>query len=161
MSSGMQTKGLAAQLRAGLFHTKDGATSADLQASAAPECSRSQITHALNAMRGTGLVSRTPDPNGTRWRLTPATRIKVAKTITSAAENTARRTTATVTASHTVPAHAVVALSPAQKKANESARISQAIAEFEANGGRIEVLGNTPIRRAAGYRQSMGGIAQV
>ncbi|MGV7200340.1 hypothetical protein [Xanthomonas citri] len=157
----MQTKGLAAQLRAGLFHAKEGVTSAELQATAAPECSRSQITRALNAMRGTGLVSRTPDAGGTRWRLTPATRIKVAKTMTSAAENSARRTTPTVIPSHTVPAHAVVALSPAQKKANESARISQEIAEFEANGGCIEVLGNTPIRRAADYRQSMSGIAQV
>ncbi|MBB3759250.1 hypothetical protein [Xanthomonas arboricola] len=159
MSSGMQSKGLAAQLRAGLFHAKDGATSAALQATAAPECTQSQVTRALNAMRGTGLVIRTPDPTGTRWSLTAATRAKVARTLTSDAENTARRSKPAVVPSHTTPSHAVLALSAAQKKAIESARIAQEIADFQAHGGRIEVLGNTPIRRPGGYRQSMSGIA--
>ncbi|RFF51698.1 hypothetical protein [Xanthomonas campestris] len=159
MSTGMQSKGLAAQLRAGLFHAKDGATSAALQATAAPECSQSQVTRALNAMRGTGLVIRTPDPAGTRWSLTAATRAKVARTITSDAENTARRGKPAVVTPHKVPPHALFALSTSQKKAQESARIAQQIAAFQADGGHIEVLGTTPIRRPPGYRQSMSGIA--
>lgn len=161
MSAGMQSKGFAAQLREGLFHAKDGMTSAALQATTAPDCTRSQITRALNAMRGTGLVTRKPDPAGTIWSLTAATRTKVARTLTSDAENTARRTKPAVVSPHTTPSHAVLALSAAQKKAIESARIAQEISDFQARGGRIEVLGSTPIRRSAGYRQSMSGIATV
>ncbi|QHG87969.1 hypothetical protein ACCQ13_14885 [Xanthomonas sp. NCPPB 1638] len=159
MSSGMQSKGLAAQLRAGLFHAKDGATSAALQATAAPECTQPQVTRALNTMRRKGLVTCTPDPTGTRWSLTAATRIKVARVVISHNENTARRSHAVATVSPIAPPPSGFALTAAQKKARESACITEQIAAFQAGGGCIEVLGTTPIRHPPGYRQSMSGIA--
>jgi hypothetical protein len=48
----------------------------------------------------------------------------------------------------------------AQKKARESAAIAEQLADFQRHGGRIEVLGNTPLRKEPSYRASMRGVAR-
>ncbi len=156
MSGKLLTTGRAGRIRAVLLLFPEGATAAQVHTAGDFDCNVIAVNDALAAMRRAELVSQKVSGAQRLWRLTPRTVVLMRR-----AEQAAKQKHATAARRAPAPVDtAAFASTSIQRKDLERAQLKKEMDEFKRRGGRVQVLGNTPIRKDKTYRASQSGIAR-
>lgn len=148
MSAKIQQFGRAAAIRALLLDRPAGASDEELLASGTLTCTLKQLNSSLAAMRDTGQVQVSITKGNRVWMLT-TTMHKLMRTLDARMEPT-RAAAARVMRSAPTGSHNSTTV---QHKDRDRAVIADQLAAFRRAGGKVEVLGNTPVRQELSRRQ--------
>jgi len=148
MSAKIQQFGRAAAIRALLLDLPAGASVEELLAAGTLTCSLKQLSSSLAAMRDTGQLQASITKGNRVWLLTP-TMHRLMRTPDARVEPT-RAAVVRVMRSAPTGSHNSTTV---QHKDRERAEIAEQLAAFKRAGGKVEVLGNTPVRQELSRRQ--------
>lgn len=148
MSAKIQQFGRAAAIRTLLLDLPAGASADELLAAGTLTCTLKQLNSSLAAMRDTGQVQASVTKGNRVWMLT-ATMHRLMRTPDARVEPT-RAAVARVMRSAPTGSHNSTTV---QHKDRERAVIADQLAAFRRAGGKVEVLGNTPVRQELSRRQ--------
>lgn len=148
MSAKIQQFGRAAAIRALLLDRPAGASDEELLASGTLTCTLKQLNSSLAAMRDTGQVQVSITKGNKVWMLTP-TMHRLMRTPDARVEPT-RAAVVRVTRSAPTGSHNSTTV---QHKDRDRAVIADQLAAFKRAGGKVEILGNTPVRQELSRRQ--------
>lgn len=154
MSAKIQQFGRAAAIRALLLDLPAGASDEELLASGKLTCTHKQLNSSLAAMRDTGQVQVSITKGNRVWMLTP-TMHRLMRTPDARVEPT-RAAVARVMRSAPTGSHNSTTV---QHKDRDRAVIADQLAAFKRAGGKVEILGNTPVRQELSRRQINDGAA--
>lgn len=148
MSVKIQQFGRAAAIRTLLLDLPAGASADELLAAGTLTCTLKQLNGSLAAMRDTGQVQASVTKGNRVWMLT-TTMHRLMRTPDARVEPT-RAAVARVMRSAPTGSHNSTTV---QHKDRERAVIADQLAAFRRAGGKVEVLGNTPVRQELSRRQ--------
>lgn len=148
MSAKIQQFGRAAAIRTLLLDLPAGASADELLAAGTLTCTLKQLNSSLAAMRDTGQVQASVTKGNRVWMLT-TTMHRLMRTPDARVEPT-RAAVARVMRSAPTGSHNSTTV---QHKDRERAVIADQLAAFRRAGGKVEVLGNTPVRQELSRRQ--------
>lgn len=148
MSAKIQQFGRAAAIRALLLDRPAGASDEELLASETLACTLKQLNSSLAAMRDTGQVQVSITKGNRVWMLT-TTMHRLMRTPDARVEPT-RAAVARVMRSAPTGSHNSTTV---QHKDRDRAVIAAQLAAFQRAGGKVEILGNTPVRQELSRRQ--------
>jgi len=148
MSAKIQQFGRAAAIRALLLDRPAGASDEELLASGTLTCTLKQLNSSLAAMRDTGQVQVSITKGNRVWMLT-TTMHRLMRTPDARVEST-RAAVARVMRSAPTGSHNSTTV---QHKDRDRAVIADQLAAFKRAGGKVEILGNTPVRQELSRRQ--------
>lgn len=148
MSAKIQQFGRAAAIRTLLLDLPTGASADELLAAGTLTCTLKQLNSSLAAMRDTGQVQASVTKGNRVWMLT-TTMHRLMRTPDARVEPT-RAAVARVMRSAPTGSHNSTTV---QHKDRERAVIADQLAAFRRAGGKVEVLGNTPVRQELSRRQ--------
>jgi len=148
MSAKIQQFGRAAAIRTLLLDLPAGASAEELLAAGTLTCTLKQLNSSLAAMRDTGQVQASVTKGNRVWMLT-TTMHRLMRTPDARVEPT-RAAVARVMRSAPTGSHNSTTV---QHKDRERAVIADQLAAFRRAGGKVEVLGNTPVRQELSRRQ--------
>ncbi|WP_448130698.1 hypothetical protein [Stenotrophomonas rhizophila] len=148
MSAKIQQFGRAAAIRALLLDLPAGASVEELLAAGTLACTLKQLNSSLAAMRDTGQVQASITKGNRVWMLT-ATMHRLMRNPDARVEPT-RAAVARVMRSAPTGSHNSTTV---QHKDRDRAEIADQLAAFKSAGGKVEILGNTPVRQELSRRQ--------
>lgn len=148
MSAKIQQFGRAAAIRALLLDQPAGASDEELLASGTLTCTLKQLNSSLAAMRDTGQVQVSITKGNRVWMLT-TTMHRLMRAPDARVEPT-RAAVARVMRSAPTGSHNSTTV---QHKDRDRAVIADQLAAFKRAGGKVEILGNTPVRQELSRRQ--------
>lgn len=148
MSAKIQQFGRAAAIRALLLDRSAGASDEELLAAGTLTCTLKQLNSSLAAMRDTGQVQVSITKGIKVWMLT-TTMHRLMRTPDARVEPT-RAAVARVMRSAPTGSHNSTTV---QHKDRDRAEIADQLAAFRRAGGKVELLGNTPVRQELSRRQ--------
>jgi len=145
----IQKYGRAAKIRDVLFAIPTGATTVEIKAAADLSDGLSAIGTSLVAMRKSDQVTMTMGPNSIIWHLTPKTRAEMARlAATAAVFNRPRRAPPAPSAR---PSDSSTTI---RHKDDARTEIAAQLESFRRAGGKIEILGHTPLKSVPNRRTS-------
>ncbi len=148
MSAKIQQFGRAAAIRTLLLDLPAGASAEELLAAGTLTCTLKQLNSSLAAMRDTGQVQASVTKGNRVWMLTTKMH-RLMRTSDARVEPT-RAAVARVMRSAPTGSHNSTTV---QHKDRDRAVIADQLAAFRRAGGKVEVLGNTPVRQELSRRQ--------
>jgi hypothetical protein len=148
MSAKIQQFGRAAAIRTLLLDLPAGASADELLAAGTLTCTLKQLNSSLAAMRDTGQVQASITKGNRVWMLT-TTMHRLMRTPDARVEPT-RAAVVRVMRSAPTGSHNSTTV---QHKDRDRAEIADQLAAFHRAGGKVEILGNTPVRQELSRRQ--------
>ncbi len=148
MSAKIQQFGRAAAIRALLLDRPAGASDEELLASGTLTCTLKQLNSSLAAMRDTGQVQVSVTKGNRVWMLT-TTMHRLMRTPDARVEPTRAAVTRVMRSAPTGSHNSTTV----QHKDRDRAVIADQLAAFKRAGGKVEILGNTPVRQELSRRQ--------
>lgn len=148
MSAKIQQFGRAAAIRTLLLDLPAGASAEELLAAGTLTCTLKQLNSSLAAMRDTGQLQASVTKGNRVWMLT-TTMHRLMRTPDARVEPT-RAAVARVMRSVPTGSHNSTTV---QHKDRERTVIADQLAAFRRAGGKVEILGNTPVRQELSRRQ--------
>jgi len=148
MSAKIQQFGRAAAIRTLLLDLPAGASAEELLAAGTLTCTLKQLNSSLGAMRDTGQVQSSITKGNRIWMLT-TTMHRLMRTPDARVEPSRAAVTRVIRSAPTGSHNSTTV----QHKDRDRAVIADQLAAFRRAGGKVEILGNTPVRQELSRRQ--------